>query len=243
MGLDEHDPRFDSHDKRCGEGREELMAILDERFATQTGAYWRQRFDEERLSADVMERYEYVAELTQAAINRYVLDLEHPSYGTYQSLGFPIHMGDTPARLSRMAPGVGQHTAEILCDVLAMTDSQVAELETSGVVGTTRKVPDSSGEPVARPRGITVPSRSTASAPDVAQAAALSDTAPSGRGLDGVRVLDLTVWFQGPVCSPAPGGLRRRGDPHRTPRVRRPGAGGAASTRCRWPTGTSTSWW
>ena len=99
MGLDENDPRFDSHDKRCGEGRVEMMAILDERFSKQSGAYWRQRFDEERLSADVMERYEYVAELAQAAMNRYILDLEHPSYGTYQSLGFPIHMGDTPARL------------------------------------------------------------------------------------------------------------------------------------------------
>ena len=30
MGLDENDPRFDSHDKRCGEGRVEMMAILDE---------------------------------------------------------------------------------------------------------------------------------------------------------------------------------------------------------------------
>jgi crotonobetainyl-CoA:carnitine CoA-transferase CaiB-like acyl-CoA transferase len=198
MGLDEDDPRFDSHDKRCGEGRVEMMAILDERFSEQSGAYWRQRFDEAHLSADVMERYEYVTDLAQAAMNRYVLNLEHPSYGTYQSLGFPIHMGDTPARLSRMAPGVGQHSAEILEEVLGLSDSEIAELELAGVISTARnrshlseRSDGSDGSESAAK-----PTRSSDAG------GASSGDAPPGRGaLEGVRVLDLTVWFQGPVCS------------------------------------------
>lgn len=198
MGFDEDDPRFDTHDKRCGEGREEMMAILDERFAKQTGAYWRQRFDEERLSADVMERYEYVAGLAQAAMNRYVLDLEHPSYGTYQSLGFPIHMGDTPARHRRMAPGVGQHSAEILQELLGLSDSAIASLESAGVVGTTRTRREGSAAPAAEAVG----AAASSSRPTPDPGAESTGEAAGGRkALEGVRVLDLTVWFQGPVCA------------------------------------------
>lgn len=199
MGIDEDDPRFDSHDKRCGEGRLELMAILDELFSKHPGAYWRERFDEAQLSADVMERYEYVAGLTQAAINRYILDLEHPSYGEYQSLGFPIHMGDTPARLARMAPGVGQHSAEVLDEILGRSDSQIAALELDGVIGTTRERARSGAAAPSEP----APSEPAPPAPKPrGSAGGSTGDEPSGRGaLEGVRVLDLTVWFQGPVCS------------------------------------------
>jgi crotonobetainyl-CoA:carnitine CoA-transferase CaiB-like acyl-CoA transferase len=183
MGIAADDPRFDTHDKRCGEGRRELMAILEERFSQQPGAHWRERFDQARLSADIMERYEYAADYTQAAINRYILDLEHPSYGRYQSLGFPIHMGDTPARLRRMAPGVGQHTAEVLEELLGRSDAEISELESSGAVGTVRAV-----DAAQSPSG------------GASREAALPEPAPRG-ALEGVRVLDLTVWFQGPVCA------------------------------------------
>jgi crotonobetainyl-CoA:carnitine CoA-transferase CaiB-like acyl-CoA transferase len=183
MGLDVDDPRWDTHDKRCGEGRREMMAILEERFSQQSGAYWRERFSEARLSADIMERYEYAADYTQAAVNRYILELEHPSYGRYQSLGFPVHMGDTPARLRRMAPGVGQHGAEVLQEVLGRSDAEIAELESAGVLGTVR------AEDASRP--------STQSGESREPERAVS----TGAGpLAGVRVLDLTVWFQGPVC-------------------------------------------
>ena len=40
---------------------------------------------------------------------------------------------------------------------------------------------------------------------------------PMKRPLDGIRVLDLTQWLQGPVCCSIPRRLRRRGDPRRTP--------------------------
>ena len=183
MGIAVDDPRFDTHDKRCGEGRRELMAILEERFSQQPGAHWRARFDEARLSADIMERYEYAAEYAQAALNSYILDLEHPSYGRYQSLGFPIHLGDAPARLRRMAPGLGQHTAEVIEELLGRSDAEIAEMASAGVVGTVRAT-------------------DAAPTPAVGESREPAAPEPASRGaLEGVRVLDLTVWFQGPVCA------------------------------------------
>jgi crotonobetainyl-CoA:carnitine CoA-transferase CaiB-like acyl-CoA transferase len=133
-GLDPADPRFDSHDKRCEENRLEMMRVLAEAFRTKPAAHWRQAFAEHQLSADVIEEFTYPAEDEQARLNRYVLELEHPSLGRVKTLGFPIYMSDSPARLSRTAPCLGQHTAEILHERLGYPESRVCELEASGVI-------------------------------------------------------------------------------------------------------------
>ena len=60
-GLDPADPRFDSHERRCGEGRLELMRVLEEAFARHPADHWRQAFLDRQLSADIIEDYTYPA--------------------------------------------------------------------------------------------------------------------------------------------------------------------------------------
>lgn len=130
VGLEQSDPRFDTHDKRCGENRLEMMKVLDELFSKKPGEYWEKQFAEKQVSADLIETYAFPTDDPQAKVNRYILDLDHPSYGKIKSLGFPIFMSESPARLRTMAPCRGQHTEEILEDVLGMNEEQIAELDT-----------------------------------------------------------------------------------------------------------------
>jgi crotonobetainyl-CoA:carnitine CoA-transferase CaiB-like acyl-CoA transferase len=134
VGIDVADPRFDSHEKRCDVNRLELMQVLEEAFARHPGAHWRDQFNERQLSADVIEEYAFPANDEQARRNRYVLDVDHPHLGRIKTLGFPIFMSDSPARLDRMAPCLGQHTAEILHDMLGYSEHQIGELESSGII-------------------------------------------------------------------------------------------------------------
>jgi crotonobetainyl-CoA:carnitine CoA-transferase CaiB-like acyl-CoA transferase len=134
MGLAVDDPRFDSHDKRCGEHRLEMMQVLEEIFTRQPGSHWKRELDEKQLPADVIEKYDYPASDRIAAANRYILNLNHPSHGAIQSLGFPIYMSESPARLRSMAPCVGQHSAEILQERLGYTDAEIEELSSSGAI-------------------------------------------------------------------------------------------------------------
>jgi len=120
MGLDIDDPRFDTHEKRCDVNRIEMMQLLDELFVKQPGTHWEAQFAEKKMSADLIETFDYPAASDQARVNRYVLDLDHPSHGSFQSLGFPIMMSDNPARLRSMAPCRGQHTEEVLEDFLGL---------------------------------------------------------------------------------------------------------------------------
>lgn len=133
-GIDAKDPRFDSHEKRCETSRLELIALLDERLRRQSADHWRSVFAERQMSADVIEEYSYPARDPQARRNRYILDLEDLSLGRVSLLGFPISMSETPARLRRVAPRLGQHTAEVLHDVLGYAEERIVELEAAEVI-------------------------------------------------------------------------------------------------------------
>lgn len=133
-GLDENDDRFNSHDKRCGDNRLELIAALDAAFKKQPAAHWRKIFTELQMSADVIEDYEYPAADDAARHNRYVLDLEDGSLGATRVLGFPIFMSDTPARLRSMAPRNGQHSAEVLSDLLGYDEERIVRMQQEGVI-------------------------------------------------------------------------------------------------------------
>jgi crotonobetainyl-CoA:carnitine CoA-transferase CaiB-like acyl-CoA transferase len=132
--LDTQDPRFDSHDKRCGENRLEMIRVLDDAFRQKPSDHWRRVLTENQLSADVIEDYSFPAEDEQAHRNRYILELAHPHLGSIKTLGFPIFMSETPARLDRTAPCLGQHSAQILQEVLDYSEGQIEDLQAKGII-------------------------------------------------------------------------------------------------------------
>ena len=134
VGLDVADPRFDTHDKRCETNRLELIHALEAAFARAPGSHWREQFAAKGMSADVIERFDYPANDPQALANRYIIGLDHPSHGPLKSLGFPIHMSESPARLASLAPCRGQHTAEVLHELLGYPIETVHELGALGVI-------------------------------------------------------------------------------------------------------------
>jgi crotonobetainyl-CoA:carnitine CoA-transferase CaiB-like acyl-CoA transferase len=134
MGIDPEDDRFNTHDKRCEENRSELIDLLEARFQMQPGSHWRQVFEDRQMSADVIEQFDYPAEDPQALANRYIIELDHPSFGKIKSLGFPIFMSDSPARLQSLAPCKGQHGGQVLQDLLGYSEDAIYKLTTDGVI-------------------------------------------------------------------------------------------------------------
>ncbi len=134
LGIDPDDDRFNTHDKRCEDNRIELIHVMEELFQTQSGSHWRQVFTEKQMSADVIEQFDYPANDPQVLANRYIMELDHPSFGEVKSLGFPIFMSDSPARLKSLAPCMGQHTADVLHELLGYSEDAIYELTTQGVI-------------------------------------------------------------------------------------------------------------
>jgi CoA:oxalate CoA-transferase len=57
-----------------------------------------------------------------------VVPLNHPTAGPIRVNGVPIKLSATPGEVQDPAPLLGQHTDEILADILGYTTSQIAEL-------------------------------------------------------------------------------------------------------------------
>ncbi|HET9062879.1 MAG TPA: CoA transferase [Candidatus Binatia bacterium] len=134
-GLRVDDPRFATHDLRCGEHRLVLMELLDLAFRKHPAAHWRKTFNDRQMSADIIDTYDFPLNDEMARDNRYILDLEDASLGRTSMLGFPIFKSETPASLTRVAPRLGQHTAEVLRDVLGYTPARIGELTAAKAIG------------------------------------------------------------------------------------------------------------
>ena len=62
-----------------------------------------------------------------------VVEVDHPTRGAYLSVGNPIKLSDSPVEVTR-SPLLGEHTDEILRDVLGMDEVAVAAAEADGAV-------------------------------------------------------------------------------------------------------------
>ncbi|MDQ4060849.1 MAG: CoA transferase, partial [Pseudomonadota bacterium] len=63
-----------------------------------------------------------------------VVEVDHPTRGTYLTVGNPIKLSDSPTEVTR-SPLLGEHTDEILREVLGFNDNQVVEIKGSGALG------------------------------------------------------------------------------------------------------------
>src|SRR5262249_14358676 len=67
-----------------------------------------------------------------------VVEVDHPTRGKYLSVGNPIKMSDSISEVKR-SPLLGEHTEEILRQVLGYSENEVADIKTSGAITPTEK--------------------------------------------------------------------------------------------------------
>jgi formyl-CoA transferase len=72
-----------------------------------------------------------LAEDTSLRATGTIVEVDHPSRGTYLSVGNPIKLSDSPADVRR-SPLLGEHTDEILGAVLGFSGDEIAAIKASG---------------------------------------------------------------------------------------------------------------
>jgi len=73
----------------------------------------------------------------QVKLREMYVELDHPERGKWFNLGCPIKLSDSPVEVER-SPTLGEHTDEVLSEVLGYTDSEVAALREAGAFSKAR---------------------------------------------------------------------------------------------------------
>lgn len=109
----EHDPRFDTNEKRM-ENVKELEAILNERMAVKTTAEWIAELEASGMPSGPINTIPQMHQDPQALARDMVVTQNHPIAGEVKTLGLPVKFSKTPGGPKRHSTVYGQYTREIL---------------------------------------------------------------------------------------------------------------------------------
>jgi len=122
MGIPEStykdDPRFSTNAARVNNPRE-TVALLDNAFAKKTREEWIKTFEDKDIFWERVQNFEDLPNDPQVIANEYITDYTHPLTGeTYKYQNLPMQFRETPAMRQGRAPLLGEHTEDILVDIL-----------------------------------------------------------------------------------------------------------------------------
>lgn len=128
------DARFATNPARV-QHRRELIDLLTPLLASRTTEQWAQLLSEAEVPHSPVLAVDEIVEQPQTAARQMVQEVQDSSGRRYRLLGSPIHWHDEPPRQTAAPPELGQHTAEVLREWLKYNERQIAELRTSGAIG------------------------------------------------------------------------------------------------------------
>lgn len=119
------DPRFATNQDRM-QNLPALVDILNGYLSRDTTENWLARMDAALLPAGPVNDILQMHDDPQARARDMIVEVDHPRAGKVKTLGHPVKYSETPASVVRPAPGLGQHTRDILNQV----GYESAEIET-----------------------------------------------------------------------------------------------------------------
>jgi formyl-CoA transferase len=126
------DPRFATADARW-ENRAVLDAIVGEWTRQHTKYEVMTLLGDAGVPAGACQDTGEVLADPHLKAREMIVDIDYPTRGTYQTVGCPVKMSDSPATVTR-PPLLGEHTSELLGALCGMGPDEVKRLREAGVV-------------------------------------------------------------------------------------------------------------
>jgi crotonobetainyl-CoA:carnitine CoA-transferase CaiB-like acyl-CoA transferase len=126
------DPKFATNLSRVA-NRAEVVGVLSDIFRADTCEHWIALLEAHDIPTCRVNSLDEILAHPQIAENGLVVERTDAVHGRIGILGPPVKMSHTPTRFDRLAPVIGEHTAEVLRE-FGLTDDEVAGLRTASVI-------------------------------------------------------------------------------------------------------------
>jgi crotonobetainyl-CoA:carnitine CoA-transferase CaiB-like acyl-CoA transferase len=128
------DERFRSNQNRVRH-RTALIPLMEPLTRSRTTAKWLETFDAADIPAapvyDLPTAFEQLRETSPGMVQT----VDHPAAGPLSLIGVPFRFSRTEGDIRRPPPMLGEHTLDVLRNVLALDEARIAELQAAKVVG------------------------------------------------------------------------------------------------------------
>jgi crotonobetainyl-CoA:carnitine CoA-transferase CaiB-like acyl-CoA transferase len=126
------DARFRTFADRFA-NKDALLPLLQARFATRTTSEWLDRLRGRVPCAPVNDVRQALAD-PQVLARDMIVEVEHPDFGPLREVRSPVRT-EGEIRHPARAPRLGEHTDQILREILSYSDGTIARLRETGVIG------------------------------------------------------------------------------------------------------------
>ncbi len=128
------DPRFAKNVDRV-KNRGVLVPLVADAIRERSRADWLAALEAVGVPCGPINTLDQVFADPQVAARGMRFDLPHPLAGSVPQVANPLRLSATPIAPERAPPLLGEHTAQVLRERLALSDARIAELAASGVIG------------------------------------------------------------------------------------------------------------
>lgn len=128
------DPKFRTNSDR-NKNREELINKLQEVFLTDTFEAWEAKLVKAGIPVGAINNIAQVLEHPQVKARGNIVEMDHPRAGKVKVVGVPVKFSDTPGSIRMPSPSLGEHTEQVLNEVLGMNAEQIETLRKAGGLG------------------------------------------------------------------------------------------------------------
>jgi crotonobetainyl-CoA:carnitine CoA-transferase CaiB-like acyl-CoA transferase len=129
----ERRPEYSTNAERI-RNRETLDPLLQDVFRTRPVAEWIARLQAAGIPASLVRNFEEVAEHPQSAVRHMFPELDHPTARRHRVTGTPVKLSETPGAPGEPAPLLGQHTHDVLQELLGLDSAAFDSLAERAIV-------------------------------------------------------------------------------------------------------------
>ena len=114
--------------------RDDLVPIVEHLMSKHTSAWWLENLSAQGVPCGPVNRLDEVFEDPQVQARQMLIELAHAQAGTVPAVANPVRFSQTPTTYQQAPPLLGEHSEQVLRDILGKEEEEIVRLKAVGVI-------------------------------------------------------------------------------------------------------------